>query len=855
MAQPRVKGILTAEDRSGAAFDSVNKRLRKMELGFRSLGGRAKALGQGLTLGVTAPLVGIGVTALKTAGSFEASMNRVEAKAKVAGVPIKQLEEQAKTLGRTTQFSAREAANAQEILATSGFNTAQIFRSLPGVLDLAAAGTLGLADAAGFTSATLKSFNLESSKSGDIADLLAKGSLLANQTVADLGAGMAKAGATANAFGIAIEDTAASLSALAEKNVRAEEGGIAFRNFLLELKSPTSTARKYLDDLGLSITNADGSLKSINEILRIFNKAGITAANATDVFQKRVASTFIQLEQAQGSISKFNDELEDRTGTAAKIAAKNLEGLNGELTKLKSAFEGFQIALADAGLLDSVTKLVAGLGNFVSKMAETNKETLRAGLIAAGFAASIGPVIYLLGQFTISLGALAGLKGTLASIGTAFKALSVAGPIGLAIAAVAGLIAIAAKADREFRKFFASMTSAALRDLRDTFAPLWSGLVGLFKGAVIPVAIRLGKVFGVTLAVSLRVVAYLLKTTLLPAFKAVEFVLATAIPAAVGVVTRAFDVLWNLIEDGIKRITGPLKDLLWAVSIIPGSVGRLAGDLAVRLEAVGSGIRDTGKEADGAAAKFQAFGSATEAWAKNAALAIGKARELTKEIEILGRAPEPFATKAALEEGNRLEAEKKKLEEEKKRQAELVKKNPFEDLRAKPKEPPKITVEPVFLEEPIAKAGTKLDGFLKQFEKAIPIIRDVGDALTFSLSGALDLFNQDSRTTWEIFSSSAKSAINSIAQEILNKLLRGALASLLSLIPGVGPVLGALFSARTSTPGTQSEASSRTVILQENYSALLPANTNDYVRANVAGEESRRRAERFLLGGKLLPGV
>ena len=254
------------------------------------------------------------------------------------------------------------------------------------------------------------------------------------------------------------------------------------------MKNPASKARKYLDDLGLSITNADGSLKSLSAILQVFNAAGITAANATDVFQKRVASTFIQLEAAQGSLADFTKELDSRTGTAAKIAAKNLEGLNGELTKLKSAWEGLQIAFADAGLLEAATGLVAGIGKVVSSLAEMSAAAKKTILVVAGIVAAVGPAIYIFGQLAGSVAALVGLPVTLSALGSALAGPdAVANPNGADVAAVAARGANAHPADESFRKFVGNLLGGAVRDLRNTFAPLISGIADLIGKALLPV--------------------------------------------------------------------------------------------------------------------------------------------------------------------------------------------------------------------------------------------------------------------------------------------------------------------------------------------------------------------------------
>src|SRR5690606_13927820 len=91
-----------------------------------STGEKLTSIGKTLTLGVTTPIVGMGVSILKTAGDFESGMNRVRAVSGATGAEFEQLEALAMELGRTTQFSASDAADAMGFLAMAGMETSDI---------------------------------------------------------------------------------------------------------------------------------------------------------------------------------------------------------------------------------------------------------------------------------------------------------------------------------------------------------------------------------------------------------------------------------------------------------------------------------------------------------------------------------------------------------------------------------------------------------------------------------------------------------------------------------------------------------------------------------------------------------
>ncbi len=118
------------------------------------------------------------------------------------------LREAALEAGASTVFTATEAANAIEELGKAGLTTTQILDGgLSGALDLAAAGQLSVAEAAGIAAIAVKQFNLEGGDVPHVADLLAAGAGKAVGSVEDLSAALGQAGLVANGAGQSIEDT------------------------------------------------------------------------------------------------------------------------------------------------------------------------------------------------------------------------------------------------------------------------------------------------------------------------------------------------------------------------------------------------------------------------------------------------------------------------------------------------------------------------------------------------------------------------------------------------------------------------------------------------------------------------
>ena len=120
-------------------------------------------------MGLTAPIIGFGA-------SFESSMNRVKALTGTSDDPLsfKRLTDQAKELGKTTKFSAGEAADAMGFLAMAGFDTNKIIGAMPGVLELAASAQLDLASAADITSNIMTGYGKTTEELGHVNNVLVK---------------------------------------------------------------------------------------------------------------------------------------------------------------------------------------------------------------------------------------------------------------------------------------------------------------------------------------------------------------------------------------------------------------------------------------------------------------------------------------------------------------------------------------------------------------------------------------------------------------------------------------------------------------------------------------------------------
>lgn len=195
-------GLDTAAFQDG--LSSATKSLQKT-------GRQMQRTGKAMTKAITVPVAGFGALIAKTAGDFEASMNQVGAVSGATGNQLDELRKTARDLGATTQFSASEAADAMKFLSMAGFDANQTIEALPGTLQLAAAASLDLGDAADIVSNILSGYGIQVEELSRVNDVLVKTFTSANTDLRQLGEAMKYAGPVASAAGVQFEEAAAAI--------------------------------------------------------------------------------------------------------------------------------------------------------------------------------------------------------------------------------------------------------------------------------------------------------------------------------------------------------------------------------------------------------------------------------------------------------------------------------------------------------------------------------------------------------------------------------------------------------------------------------------------------------------------
>jgi len=397
-------------------------------------------LGRSLSLRVTAPLALVGGTAIKTAASFEKSMNRVRALSGSAGQQFEDLRDQAKDLGITTQFSAAQAAEGMAFLAKAGFDTNKILGATPDTLLLAAAAGLDLATSADVVTNIMAGFRIESDELTNSVDILTKAFTTSNTDLLQLAQAMKFVGPVAQGLNQDFADMVSIVGSLGNVGIQASLAGTSLRGALTKLVNPVGKNATLLARLAGNVKDAEGGLIPLTEIIGRLEKSGTTTAQVMQLFGLRAGPAMAALIGiGQEALEKFGSRLVGVEGTAEAIAKIQLEGFFGQLTKLGSALAGLSIEVLDTGILKAFTKVLEKITQFVRTASGATRAMLLFGAAAFGVATSLGPLLIGIGLAGLGLSKLGGaflLLNKIIKASVLFKFAKVLSLVGIAVGAV-----------------------------------------------------------------------------------------------------------------------------------------------------------------------------------------------------------------------------------------------------------------------------------------------------------------------------------------------------------------------------------------------------------------------------------
>ncbi|SLA12466.1 phage tail tape measure protein [Mycobacteroides abscessus] len=466
-----------------------------------------------------ASLATSGVSAVVTKGlDFEKTMNTLSGVTGASADVMQRFRDTAKALGNDmtlSNTSAADAAQAMTELAKAGFSVDESIAGAKGTLQLAAAAQVDAGKAAEIQANALLAFGLKADYAAKAADVLSNAANASSAEITDVAQALQSGGAVANQFGLKLEDTAAAIGLLANNGIKGSDAGTLLKSALLALTDTSNPAQGAIEELGLTVYDAQGRFVGLD---KLFGQLQAASQRMTpEMYQAATTTLFgsdaarlagIAAKDGAAGYDQMRDAME-KQGSAAKLAAAQNQGLPGVIERLKNAAETLAITLFEKvqGPLSSIGDGLTGFTNKMQDAFENPAVSQAAGNIGAalsGIGAAFGRVLSAVGpalvaglsnavnlivrfkDFLIPLVAgLVAYKTVMLAITVATKAWAAvqallnialtANPIGLIIAAIAGLVAgivVLYNRNETFRKIVQTTWAA----IKTAISAVWNWL-------------------------------------------------------------------------------------------------------------------------------------------------------------------------------------------------------------------------------------------------------------------------------------------------------------------------------------------------------------------------------------------
>ena len=416
---------------------------------IKGVGDGIKGFGKTLTTHVTLPLTAIGTKAVSSFADVDKTMTLARETMKTTADEADLLDQAMKSAAANSTFGMSDAADAMLNFARAGLKADEAAATLAPAMNLAAGEGGDLDTVSAGLVATINGFGDGFGEAERYADTFANACNNSALDVNSLSQAMSIAAPIFSAAGYEVEDAALYMGVLADNGIEANKGANALKTGMARLVAPAKQGAEKMKALGISVTNADGTMKDAITIQRelhdTFGKLSeseqIAAASA--IFGKNQMAPWLALiNAAPADVEALSASIYNQ-GTTTQMAEAMMSGFGGSLEKLKSSIDVAVTSLGQA--LAPVISVVAekiqqAVDWFNSLDSEQQQMIATIGLVVA----AVGPALVAIGGIVSAIGTVVGAIGSVISIGGAL--ISALGflltPAGLVVAAIAAVIAI-----------------------------------------------------------------------------------------------------------------------------------------------------------------------------------------------------------------------------------------------------------------------------------------------------------------------------------------------------------------------------------------------------------------------------
>lgn len=368
--EKNAKYIAEAEksaDKCATSIDKLGKEAKETGSEMESAGKSGNGFGTIMTGNLAADAISNGLQkvgdaakeaaqyVIEVGSEFEAAMSEVAAISGASAADLDAMTAKAKALGASTKFSATEVTSAFKYMSLAGWDTQQQLSGIDGVLNLAAASGMELANASDMVTDYLSAFGLQAEDSAKMADMLAFAQANSNTTAQQLGDAYGNCAAILHTGGQDIETVTSLLEGMANQGLKSSEAGTALGSIMTQITQKMKDGAIQIGDTSVQVADSSGKFRDLTDIIIDIDGAleGMESADRSAAlgatFNKTALSGLnLVLNEGIDKISGYEDALRDSDGAAKDMADTMQDNLKGKITEFTSATEGLGIAAYNA---------------------------------------------------------------------------------------------------------------------------------------------------------------------------------------------------------------------------------------------------------------------------------------------------------------------------------------------------------------------------------------------------------------------------------------------------------------------------------------------------------------------------
>ena len=405
----------------GANMQGFDRAMKKAQTKVRRFGKTMKNIGSSLTTNITMPILGIGAAGVKMAADFGSSMTKIRTLVGASAEELKSYEKDVLSLSSTTGIAADQLAEGLFFITSAGLSGQEAIDALAVSAKAAAMGMGDMTDIGSALTSVMKAYEsdgMDAARAGDLLhETLKQGKFEAGEFMSRLG----RVIPTAAAAGIEFEELGAAAATMSKLSGDAASTLTGLNQLMMKLLNPSAEQVEILDTLGMSY--------------------GDLAAMLDESLMGTLQFLFTELEGTDDMLLKMFGSSKAVTAALSTMGLQSetytdvLDGMNNSMGNVA---EGFDILGTDAGFkfqkaLNQVKLVLIDIGNQVMPLVLKGLEKLQGAMnwwssldqdmknlitTMALVAASIGPIVSVIGSLTVAFSAL------LTPVGLAVAAIS-----------------------------------------------------------------------------------------------------------------------------------------------------------------------------------------------------------------------------------------------------------------------------------------------------------------------------------------------------------------------------------------------------------------------------------------------